>query len=791
MKRRLAKAALALLAIVLLVVAGAWLGFRASLPQLDGEQALAGLVSPVTVTRDATGVVTVRASSATDLARATGFVHAQERFFQMDLLRRSAAGEISALVGAAAVEFDKARRIHRMRAVARRVRDALGEEQRRVLEAYAAGVNAGLAALGARPFEYAVLRVDPEPWRAEDSLLVILAMYFDLHDETARRERSLAALRDVFPAPFVDFLVPRGTRWDAPLVGDALPVPAVPGPAIVDFRKMQAAIPAPATEPAFLPGSNNWAVSGALTDSGRPIVANDMHLGLGLPNTWFRLRLELDAPGGYAVTGVSLPGLPAIIAGSNGRIAWGFTNSYGDWIDLVRLETSGCEHGYRVPGAAGCRAFDEIRTDIEIAHADAEPFTFRATRWGPVYVEPRADGELLYALRWTAHDPAATNLHLRQFARAMDVDDALGIAHRAGMPPQNLVVADAGGDIAWTLIGRIPVRNGHDGQQPLESGATGNAWSGWVAPEDYPVIRNPAHGRIWTANARVVDGADLRLVGDGGYALGARARQIRDRLFEKPRFDGFDMLAIQLDIEARFLARWHGLLMRTLDDTAIAAEPERRALLVAAENWEGSASVDAVSYRLVRAFRAAVFDAVFGGLTAPVTARYPDFRFGVFTQSEGPLWRLLEARPAHLVPPGHASWRELLLDAADEVRLALVDDDRPGERTWGERNLARLRHPLGDLPLLDELVNAEPRALPGDKHMPRVQGPDFGASERFAVSPGNEAAGYFHMPGGQSGHPLSPFYLAGHDDWETGRATPFLPGPARYTLILLPEDKPE
>ncbi|HEX6929087.1 MAG TPA: penicillin acylase family protein [Gammaproteobacteria bacterium] len=784
MKRWLVRGSLGVALLIVVVMFSSWLWMRASLPQLDGKVALDGLIAEVSVERDSLGVATIHAANVADLARATGFVHAQERFFQMDLLRRSAAGEMAALIGADAVAYDRDRRRHGLRAVAQQVLAKAPVRVRRLLEAYAEGVNAGLAALGARPFAYGVLRAEPARWLPEDSVLVVHAMYFDLHDEHASRERFLAALYAHFPAPFVEFLVPPGTAWDAPMMGGAFTPPPVPDASIIDFRnRADAKAPASIAMDELAPGSNNWAVDDTLSATGAPIVANDMHLGHGVPNIWFRLRLKLA--GELDVTGVSLPGVPGVIAGSNGHIAWGFTNSYGDWIDLVRLETAGCEDGYR--SARGCESFRYLAETIEVAHGEPRRVEFRRTRWGPV-IESGSDDGALYALRWTAHDAAATNLALRELARADTVHDALAIAHRAGMPPQNLVVADSAGNIAWTIIGRIPVRANHDGRLPLDSANTDRIWNGWVAPEDYPVLLNPAQGRLWTANARVVDARGLGILGDGGYALGARAKQIRDRLFARDRFDIKDMLGIQLDDEALFLARWHVLLKDLLDADAIAANPPRAELLSALSDWNGHAGVDSAAYRIVRTFRYRVFSLVFDGLTAEVQAKFPGFDFGEFTQSEGPLWQLVTQRPPHLLPPGHDGWRALLLAAADDVQRQLAAHGELEDQTWGRRNTVTVRHPLGGIPVLGALLNAAPRALPGDNHMPRVQGRDFGASERFAVSPGREALGYFHMPGGQSGHPLSPFYLAGHDDWEAGRAAPFLPGPAVHELHLLPTE---
>lgn len=778
-KRWLARLALLLLAAGLLVVISGWLFMRSSLPQLDGKHSLAGLGAAVSVQRDERGVVTVKASSSEDLARATGFVHAQERFFQMDLLRRSAAGEVAALVGAAAVEYDVSRRRHNLRAVAGNILETLPGNERHWLQAYAEGVNVGLAALNARPFEYGLLRTAPSRWLPEDSLLVIFAMYFDLHDEDACRERSLAALHAVFPAAFVDFLVPTGTPWDAPVSGDAFPLEAVPGTEVVDFRERDLRPQGKAGEELLNAGSNNWAIDGTLSVTGAPIIANDMHLGLGVPNIWFRMRLELHSDNGFAATGATLPGLPAMVVGSNGHIAWGFTNSYGDWLDLVRLETAGCEDGYRTP--AGCESFSRIVETIDVAHGENVQRELLRTRWGPVLGN---EGETLYALRWTAHLPEATNLELYKLAHAKNVSEALHIAQCAGMPPQNFVVADADGNIAWTIVGRIPRRVGHDGQLPLDSSQTEDVWQGWLSPEEYPVIVNPEHGRIWTANARVVDGEVLKRIGDGGYALGARAAQIRDRLFERQQFDEQDMLRLQLDDEARFLDRWHELLRELLDHDAIADVPARAEIAEELSKWQDHAAVDAVAYRFVRGFRNEVHARILDALTADAKAVYADFDVGRFSQSEGPVWQLIGEQPAHLLPAGYSSWRELLLHAVDSVHQEIGSPLE--QQGWGKRNLVQVRHPLGGLPLIGLLLNAEPRSLPGDNHMPRVQGRSFGASERFAVSPGQESRGYFHMPGGQSGHPLSPFYLAGHADWEAGAATPFLPGETLHELKLLP-----
>ena len=296
--RKTARVFVRLLAVVLILVlvavfAGYW-AMRGSLATLEGDLALPGLSAPVTVSRDALGIVTIDAANEVDAARALGFVHAQERFFEMDLLRRSAAGELSALFGEIAIDRDKQVRVHRLRA---RLREHLGQiagDRLPALEAYRDGVNAGVLALDGTPWPYLLLRADPQPWTVEDTALAGYAMFFDLQDESNSRELALWRIREVLPAPLYDLVATDGSEWDAPLFGEPRGNPALPGAGEVDLRTL----PMPeengdyaVSEPAA-PGSNNFAVAGSRTSDGRAIVANDMHLGLGAPNIWFRARLR-------------------------------------------------------------------------------------------------------------------------------------------------------------------------------------------------------------------------------------------------------------------------------------------------------------------------------------------------------------------------------------------------------------------------------------------------------------------------------------------------------------------
>jgi len=763
-----------LVAIVLLAVLVLWLLLRGSLAELEGERPLPGLATKVTVERDALGVVTITAGNKADALRALGRVHAQERYFEMDLMRRSAAGELSALFGAKAIEADKRMRVHRLRArTEAHLQDALGSDPAAV-RAYVDGVNQGLGSLAVRPWAYLLLRQAPRPWQASDSVLAGLAMYADLQDPSNQSELALERIRAVVPPALYALLANDGSEWDAPLAGAARGNAPLPDASQLDLRTLKAATGA-AAEDADAVGSNNFAVAGALTADGRAIVADDMHLGLRAPSLWFRVRLRYPDPqaagGQVDVSGFSLPGVPAVIVGSNGHVAWGFTNSYIDTADF-RTE----------PADAAVTVHEER---IVVAGGADVLFPVRETAWGPI-LHTHADGSG-DALRWVAQLPGAVRMDFADMARATDLDQALQIADHAGIPAQNLVIGDRSGRIAWRLIGARPDRG--PGCTPL--GFNDNHRNPGCAPwpirsDAAPSLVDPASHRLWTANSRVVDEATLATVGNGGYDLGARGRQIRDLLATQAHFDEHDLLAIQLDDRAVFLQRWWVLLHQVVEHSD---DPALKRLGTASSHWEGRAAIDSVSYRVVREFRTQVLDTLTDALLAP--ARAPlgeDFLAPRLAQLEGVAWPMLQQRPANLLPPAYTSWDALLADAARRTEAELSAQGPLAHRSWGKRNTAAICHPVARaLPAFASrwlCMPADP--LPGDRDMPRVQTPAFGASQRMVVSPGHEADGIVHMPGGQSGHPLSPYWGAGHEDWVHGRPTPFLPGKAQHTLTLLP-----
>lgn len=786
------------LALLLLTVLAAWLFLRASLAQLDGEHRVTGLAGPVTVERDADGVPLISGASRQDVAYATGFVHGQERYFQMDLLRRTAAGELAELFGPKALPADRTQRLHRFRARAEQTLARLPASERALLERYAQGVNAGLDALGARPFEYALTGAAPRPWSAPDSLLVVWAMYIDLQGGQQARELARGWLREHTDAAQLAFLLPEATAFDATLdKGKA----AAPGALPPQAPAWWGAAPAAAGAPVKLAGldvtdsvgSNNYALAGSRSASGAAIVADDMHLGLRLPNIWYRLALRFPdpgAPGGQRrLAGVSLPGAPpSVIVGSNGQVAWAFTNSYADSLDLVELRLDPARPG-QVGLAGGWETPREHVESIAVKGAAAERLVVRETSLGPI----RTVGQRSYAVRWIAHDPAALNMNHLKLESVANVDQALAAAASDGIPAQNFVAGDVHGNIGWTIAGLLPrrVADPQVASFPILPDGAAATWDGVLPYADHPRIVNPVDGQLTTANSRQLMGAGSALLGDGGYDLGQRNRQLHegllamgDRLDVRRAFDG------ALDDRAILVGQWRQRALAALDAQALDGHPQRaqfRRLLET--SWSGRASVESVGYRLARDFMWAVHDLLYGRVNVALKEIDPKASAAA-ASTRWPVVaaRLLDEQPQGWLPAGHASWRALQLAAVDRAIAALQDAGTPlAEATWGKRNTADIAHPISmAVPALRPWLAAPSQALAGDAHMPRVAGPNFGQSERLTVSPGREEEGLYNMPGGQSGHPLSPFFLREHAAWVEGKPTPLLPGAVKHTLRFVP-----
>ncbi|SEK51690.1 penicillin amidase [Colwellia chukchiensis] len=799
--RHLKRTLLSLFFILLFILATffTWLYSQidSALPQLEGMRTIYGLSNSATVTRDQHGIATIKADNRLDVAVATGFVHAQERFFQMDLLRRNAAGELASLFGAAAIQYDTDIRRHRFRDRASTIVKKLPPADAALLKAYTRGVNQGLKYLKAAPFEYLLLRHEPVEWQEEDTILAVFSMYIDLQHQDGRRERSLGLLHALLSPEVFAFLNPKGSRWDAAIDDSTFspaPMPKAAWPAAAGADITASALVKTAANqstsanlatPTDFPGSNNWAVAGNISTTGSAIVANDMHLGIRVPNTWFRASFEYqNQQQPVKVTGATLPGTPNIIVGSNGNIAWGFTNSYGDWSDVIVLTTNADNSQYLTP--SGYQSFIERKQIIAVKDQDAVNISVKETIWGPVIGKDN-QGNLL-AFRWIAHEQAAVNMVISEFETATSVEQAIAIAPRAGMPAQNLVVGDKQGNIGWSIMGPIPVRSASFGDVPTSWANGEHQWLGLLPPAQYPKAINPKNARLWTANSRVVGGKMLAKIGNGGYAIGARATQIKQSLYAKPTFDEPALLEIALDDRAQFLSRWQDLLLtQLLTDDLLAQNPHWQEVKELLYDKQLTASTDSVAYRLVRNFRLNVKQQVFDIFNEHMAKLDPSYNYNSIShQLETPLWQLVNQQPDNFLWRGHDSWPALLSASLNTTLAQMTKNDSLANATWGKQNVSKIQHPLSKaIPFIGYWLDMPAVELAGDSYMPRVQGPAFGASQRMVVSPGHEERGIFHMPTSQSGHPWSPYYRAGHENWLTGQASPFLPGESKYQLTLL------
>ena len=785
---------LSVLTLLLIVALGLYISLRLSLPALDGNSATYHVNAPTELSRDGLGHAVINADDIFDAAYALGFAHAQDRFFQMDLQRRAASGSLSQWVGDVALDIDKKARFHQFEKRAKAVFDYLPSKQQELLVRYAHGVNDALSEYTLPPFEYLAAGVDIKQWQPTDSILVIYSMYLDLQGTQVELDLAREALLTTFGNDIYGFIT-QPSNYQAALDASEIPlleaeIPQYPASlrAVIneqgserdqhseqgtgentDLNTEQDASPPSANHIKYnntaiaraqymgteLPdiGSNNWAVTGSHTATGAGLLANDMHLGLRVPIIWYRAQLNYQESGSKVqVTGVSLPGIPGIVVGTNGHIAWGFTNANLDNVDWIELDNT--------------TPTNTVTERIPLPDGEHE-FTFEVSEYGPV----RELNGKRYALNWVAHHPFAANLGIINFGTIKDVQKAITIGKRIAIPTQNLVIVDETGNAAWLPGGAVLDRKKASFTAIKQQDAT--------MPEratKLPMLLNPEMGRIWTANARVISAEDFKVWGDGGYALGARGQQIRDRLFEKDTFSETDFYAIQLDNHARFLIPWQHLLYGLLNMQDIEFKPD----LAYLNAWKECACEDSVGYTLVKHFRREVIQTLFGGLLSNLDQQGVNSR-SLLRGIEPATWQLIHSQPDSWLPAGTESFDELLVDAYRRAKHKLLDKYSPVEAdmealAWGKVNALSVEHPFASqIPLIGSMLNMQQVEGFGDTYMPAVQAPSFGASERFFVSPGHLEDAILTLPGGQSGHPLSDFFTAGFNDYATHAATPLLP----------------
>ena len=798
---------LSVLTLLLIVALGLYISLRLSLPALDGNSATYHVNAPTELSRDGLGHAVINADDIFDAAYALGFAHAQDRFFQMDLQRRAASGSLSQWVGDVALDIDKKARFHQFEKRAKAVFDYLPSKQQELLVRYAHGVNDALSEYTLPPFEYLAAGVDIEQWQPIDSILVIYSMYLDLQGTQVELDLAREALLSTFGNDIYSFIT-QPSNYQAALDASEIPlleaeIPDYPA-SLRTLTNQQSTESDQSTEPSTvksseqntkqgsdtftsstststttttkttsnsknnntaiaraqyngteLPdiGSNNWAVTGSHTATGAGLLANDMHLGLRVPIIWYRAQLNYQESGSKVqVTGVSLPGIPGIVVGTNGHIAWGFTNANLDNVDWIELDNT--------------TPTNTVTERIPLPDGEHE-FTFEVSEYGPV----RELNGKRYALNWVAHHPFAANLGIINFGTIKDVQKAITIGKRIAIPTQNLVIVDETGNAAWLPGGAVLDRKKASFTAIKQQDAT--------MPEratKLPMLLNPEMGRIWTANARVISAEDFKVWGDGGYALGARGQQIRDRLFEKDTFSETDFYAIQLDNHARFLIPWQHLLYGLLNMQDIEFKPD----LAYLNTWSECACEDSVGYTLVKHFRREVIQTLFGGLLSNLDQQGVNSR-SLLRGIEPATWQLIHSQPDSWLPADTESFDELLVDAYRRAKHKLLDKYSPVEAdmealAWGKVNALSVEHPFASqIPLIGSMLNMQQVEGFGDTYMPAVQAPSFGASERFFVSPGHLEDAILTLPGGQSGHPLSEFFTAGFNDYATHAATPLLP----------------
>jgi len=790
-------------------------------PRDEGAFAVPGLTAPVTIERDAIAVPVIRGETLEDVARGLGFIHAQERFFQMDLSRRYSAGELAELIGPQIYDNDARMRAFRFRRLAQQVLASLPADQRAQVAAYTEGVNAALARKAALPLEYTFLRATPAPWLEEDCILVVYSFFDALHF-TPQYEKRLAVMEAALPPELYEFLTPASSRFDAPLLpggnhalgeNDHVPAP-IPGPDVVDLRPSDESAmgnrswPVQGnsssrrstgkqelahgtrhdvwhslvdTAPPLVAGSNNWAVAGPRTFDGRAILANDPHLQLSAPGVWY--RAELRAPTHF-LAGLTMPGVPGIVIGTNGRVAWGFTNTTADFQDYIIVEVDHDDPSrYRTPD--GWERFELVEESIAVKGEAPRTLTIRMTCWGAVTDRDWQGRPLV--LKWTALDPAMVNLDIMGMVDATTVDEAAAVARSWYGPSQNVLIADDAGRIAWVVCGYLPNRAGFTGKTPV-SWADGTArWEGPLPEPLRPMILDPECGYLFTANNRTIPVE--RCPGFSSFwDLGTRAERIGDMLAERGELAEADLFTMQLDTRTSIFDLYRDL------GIVSCARLARDELVTEAEEiiraWNGRADLDQPAVHLLETFRNVLRTRVFTPLVAPCAVLDPAFRYRWWMDEE-PLRRLLEDKPLHLLSPQYESWDDLI---DDSFRTALVmltapPDGRPLNTPWGDFNRADIQHPASSAApaAVAAMLGMPHDPLPGHHEAVRVSAPSFGASARMVVSPGHESDAYLHIPTGQSGHPLSPHYRDSQPAWVGGVPTPLLAQQPVRVLTLVPE----
>ena len=719
-------------------------------PTTQGELAVRGIRQPVYVLRDRFGIPHLRAASAPDVLFALGLVHAQDRLFQMELLRRAAGGRLAELFGTKLIDQDRLLRLLDLPAAARKAQQELPPRERQELDAYVAGVNAWREqAAGRWGVEFQMLAIEPQPWTAIDSLSISLMEAWVL--STNVREEGLALYL--------------GARWPAERI--ALLSPAYPGAAPAEPQPLPAIVAGaarllrPKVQP--LPGlsgavrlgnlaaSNNWVVAGRRSESGKPLLANDPHLPLSFPALWYLADLrgrDLQA------AGVTLPGAPYVIIGHTSTLAWGFTNLMADNTDLVILP--------RWPQRTR-------RERIRVRGGEDVLMEVGLSEEGPV-LPPEETGGVSVAIAWSAHRWPGMIGGFSALNRARDLTEARAALTQLDAIAQNVVLADASGAIGYQATGALPRRQSEPGPFPRRQEDLARAWDGRLAPEELPAGGEPPEGFIATANQRT---AGFALEPTRSWAAPYRYQRIRELLAQDRRFDLAALGKIQLDVES---LQWRAFKPVISD----LAEPEGLALDLHHQllSWDGRLATGSRGALAFELLRLALMEELLYDDLGPFYADY--------LEASKYFYQVLDAAMAD---PQHPLWDDsstpkrerrgtIVLRALEHATLDLMSF--PGGRPYGAVHTLILRHPFGAAAWLRWLFDGPTLPAGGDINtvnngaFPDLTpfGQSDGPSMRFLADLADLEHARFAYPGGQSGHLLSRHRADLVDRWASGELVP-------------------
>jgi len=745
---------LALLALVIIAAAGGYFWLRTSLPQVDGAITVAGLSAPVEISRDDRGVPTIRAATVNDAYFAMGFVHAQDRLFQMDLMRHVGAGRLSELVGAAGVPTDKLMRTLGLYAIAeRQVADA-GSGLKTALDAYTFGVNAFLAKRsGALPLEYQLLRTAPEPWKPADSLVWGRIMALQLSGNWNDEKLNLT-LKKTLPPDLFKLIAPEAGAQAG------LPAPW--------FGRMNVA-------------SNNWVVAGSKSASGAPLLANDPHLGLNAPSIWYLAHIEIPE---RSWVGVTSPGMPLIVIGANESVAWGFTTTSGDTEDLFEEKPAqGDPNSYQTPD--GTAPFETRRETIKVKGGTDVTFIVRSTRHGPVVSDlddNQKPEDPIYALSTTfmlPDDRTGDGLYNMNMARS--AEEFRAALKDFAAPQQNIVFADKAGHIGFVASGRMPVRRNlfNDGLLPAPGWSGEYDWTGTLHFEELPQSADPAIGWIATANNKITAAGYPHFIA-AHFPDEARYRRIAEMLAAQPDFSLDDFERMQRDTLSEPLQR----LIRAWLPQVQNADP---AILTMLEKWNGRVDRNQPEPLIATLWMSRMASNL---LQKPMGPVFEDWWFW----NDDVLERAL-ADPKLCEPQSCAAVLKASLDEAIATLKQTLGDD-PTRWQWGDLHRMHFRNPvLRNVPLLSDWLDPDlgtdgdqftvNRGAPGESTNPPALADVHGPTMRLLVDLKDPMQARITLAGGQSGNPLSPHYDDWLLDWRDGKYRTIVQ-PSVHTLRLTP-----